>query len=255
MVSFLQSNAPEAHKTDGDHASHGKHQNESTEKQPLASVEETELDSSITTLGGRLTDLEFLARRIQAGETPKRAVSEIVEQSASEILKLFLTRSSDHRKYSPEQAWHLIKALASQESLKYNEVLLHDLFKSEGESAIASLEQSELITVAEAPGTSRPAVIKAGRPVYLSAFRQLMSDRVLKAKLDLSTYSELIKVEGKTIEKAENELHVLGELPRTTYDVVPRAKYLLKKIKDSQDKVEKYEKEQKKAKKLLAELW
>ena len=32
----------------------------------------SELDGCIEILGGRLTDLEFLARRIKAGETPKR---------------------------------------------------------------------------------------------------------------------------------------------------------------------------------------
>ncbi|KAK5240813.1 mitochondrial escape protein 2, partial [Cryomyces antarcticus] len=49
-----------------------------------------ELDEVISLLGGRLTDLEFLARRIKTGETPKRAVQAIVDQSASEILKMYL---------------------------------------------------------------------------------------------------------------------------------------------------------------------
>ncbi|KAL9023125.1 MAG: hypothetical protein Q9180_008377 [Flavoplaca navasiana] len=47
-----------------------------------------ELDGCIDILGGRLTDLEFLARRIKTGETPKKAVQQIIDQSASEILKI-----------------------------------------------------------------------------------------------------------------------------------------------------------------------
>ena len=54
-----------------------------------------ELDSVLPALGGRLTDLEFLARRIKAGETPRKAVREIVEQSASEILKMFVLGQDD----------------------------------------------------------------------------------------------------------------------------------------------------------------
>lgn len=91
-----------------------------------------ELDEVIEVLGGRLTDLEFcesyyanhhylaasgeeetdwdvaVARRMKAGQTPKEAVKEIIEQSASEILKLFLLPNKGERKYSTEQAWYLM---------------------------------------------------------------------------------------------------------------------------------------------------
>jgi hypothetical protein len=39
-----------------------------------------ELDECIEVLGGRLTDLEFLARRLKTGQTPKKALAEIIEQ-------------------------------------------------------------------------------------------------------------------------------------------------------------------------------
>lgn len=50
----------------------------------------------------------IVARRMRSGQTPKEAVSEIIDQSASEILKLFLLPSKGERKYSTEQAWHLM---------------------------------------------------------------------------------------------------------------------------------------------------
>lgn len=81
-----------------------------------------ELDEVIGYLGGRLTDLEFFARRIKAGETPSKAVREIVDQSASEILKMYLLVGSDNREWTSAQAWTLVRNLASNESLRYNEV-------------------------------------------------------------------------------------------------------------------------------------
>lgn len=63
-----------------------------------------ELDDCIETLGGRLTDLEFFARRLKTGQTPKRAVAEIIDQSASEILKMYLlTIDKTNLKWSTEQ--------------------------------------------------------------------------------------------------------------------------------------------------------
>ena len=88
-----------------------------------------ELDEAVAMLGGRLTDLDYLARRIRAGETPKRAVRAIAEQSASEIQKVYLfSMGADEallqgsgtaagqeppsHKWTPEQAWVLIRMLA-----------------------------------------------------------------------------------------------------------------------------------------------
>jgi hypothetical protein len=63
-----------------------------------------ELDNCIETLGGRLTDLEFFARRLKTGQTPVRAVAEIIDQSASEILKMYLlTTDKTNPKWSTEQ--------------------------------------------------------------------------------------------------------------------------------------------------------
>lgn len=88
-----------------------------------------ELGEAVAMLGGRLTDLDYLARRIRAGETPKRAVRAIAEQSASEIQKVYLfSMGADEallqgsgtaagqeqppHKWTPEQAWVLIRMLA-----------------------------------------------------------------------------------------------------------------------------------------------
>lgn len=209
----------------------------------------SELDECIETLGGRLTDLEFLARRLKTGQTPKKAVQEIIEQSASEIMKMYLlTAGNSDRKWSTEQVWYLVKALAESEQLRYNEVLLSNTFSSSvtpgvanGEAVLEALNQVELISIKSSNG--RPESIKAGKPVYQAAFKRLLEDSVLKARLDLAILTELAKIEAKNIEKYENELNILATLPNQPREVVPRVRYLLAKLSGSQQKVEAWEKD------------
>ena len=218
-----------------------------------------QLDDCISTLGGRLTDLEFLARRIKTGETPKsryssgripktcsfllisssylpkvatltrriEAVREITEQSASEILKMYILDSSP-RKWTAPQVWIIIKSLASAGSLRYNELLLSDVFKSEGEATLQALEAAEMISIVSSNG--RPTSIKPGKPVYAAAFRQLTEDHVLKAKMDLAILTELIKAETSGIDKYEAELNLLGNLPGQPREVQGRVRWLLGKL-------------------------
>ncbi|KAI1151121.1 RNA12 protein [Nemania diffusa] len=232
------------------------------ESKTVANVPDlAELDACIGTLGGRLTDLEYLARRLKVGQSPKQAVAEITEQSASEILKMFLlpgktaaAAAGDH-KWSTEQAWHLVKLLAKEDTLRYNEVLLSDTFASsltapDGEAALEGLASAELITVRSAAG--RPRAIIAGRPVYQAAFRQLASDPALAARMDLARLKELVKIEGANIDKAERELVLLGSLPNQPYGTRDRVHYLVGKIEAAQGKVSAYEGEMKVLKKVLS---
>ncbi|KAI9831238.1 MAG: mitochondrial escape protein 2 [Sarea resinae] len=209
-----------------------------------------ELDSCIETLGGRLTDLEFLARRIKAGETPAKAVREIVEQSASEILKMYLFGMEDaQRQWSSEQAWLLIKELAKHETLRYNEILLSDAYKSGGEPPLQALEQAELISIVSSNG--RPFSIKPGKPVYQAAFKLLTDDRVLGSRLNLAVLTQSIKIETASIEKYEAELISLGQLPKQPSELTSRVQWLLGKVQTCQSKVEKYEQESAALKKIL----
>ncbi|TGO56225.1 hypothetical protein BOTNAR_0228g00130 [Botryotinia narcissicola] len=217
----------------------------------------SELDECIEVLGGRLTDLEFLARRLKTGQTPKRAVAEIVEQSASEIMKMYLlSAEKGDRKWSVEQAWYLVNSLAENDTLRYNQVLLSDTFKSSltssasnGENVLEALSAAELITIKTFKG--RPQSIKAGKPVYQAAFKMLSEDRVLRSRLDLAVLTELTKIETKSIDKYENELVMLGTLPKQPHEVGPRIQYLLDKLAASQRKVEAWEKEMGSLKKVL----
>ncbi|KAJ8113831.1 hypothetical protein OPT61_g4129 [Boeremia exigua] len=228
------------------------------EPKPIPSQSRTdlnELDSCIALLGGRLTDLEFLARRIKTGETPQKAVHEMIDQSASEILKMYIFGAEDeggNRHWSAEQAWMLIKELAQKESLRYNEVLIDDILKTGGETVLRALEQAELISIQSGPN-GRPSTIKPGKPIYHPAFKRLTEDKVLKSRLDLAILTHLTKIESATIEKCENELLLLSKLRNQPAQMAGRANYLLNKMMASQDKVEKYEAETKGLKKVLGQ--
>ncbi|MCJ1387162.1 mitochondrial escape protein 2 [Xylographa bjoerkii] len=209
-----------------------------------------QLDGCIETLGGRLTELEFLARRIKAGQTPFSAVHEIIDQSASEILKMYiLDVDRGTRSWTAPQAWELVKSLSTHEQIRYNEVLLSDTFKTGGEAVLQALEQAELITIVSTNG--RPYSIKPGKPVYQAAFKLLTEDHVLKARLDLAILSELTKIETQSIDKYEAELNLLANLPKQPGELAPRIKWLLAKLHASQAKIEKYEEEGGALKKVL----
>jgi hypothetical protein len=226
------------------------------ERKPVPSETRTdlgELDTCIDLLGGRLTDLEFLARRIKTGETPTKAVNEMIDQSASEILKMYIFGAEDeggNRHWSAEQAWMLIKQLAKKESLRYNEVLLDDILKTGGEKVLRALEQAELISIVSGPN-GRPSTIRPGKPVYHPAFKRLTEDKVLKSRLDLAILGHLTKLESATIDKCESELLLLSQLKGRPAQMAGRAQYLLDKMMVSQEKVEKYEREMKGLKAVL----
>lgn len=219
------------------------------------------LDKAIETLGGRLTDLESLARRIQAGQSPEEATNEIVSESATDMVKMFLLGKVGEevtKCWSTPQAWHLIKSLAKQPSLRYNQVLLSQTFASSttasatnGEAALEGLASAELITIKTERG--HPKTITAGRPLHQAAFVLLASDRVLGAKMDLALLTEQGKIETKAIQGAENELALLGSLPRQTAESAGRINYLLGKVDASQKKIEKLDKEMAGLKKILSE--
>ncbi|GAB7365422.1 hypothetical protein MBLNU230_g6500t1 [Neophaeotheca triangularis] len=212
-----------------------------------------ELDEVIGPLGGRLTDLEFLARRIKAGETPSKAVREIVDQSASEVLKMYLLPSNtnggssntEDKNWSGTSAWKLIKALSKTETLRFHEVVLDGV----SEQAITALEQAELVSVQSLNG--RPYSIKPGKPVYQPAFKRLTEDRVLAAKMDIAVAGEKVAKENKGIEKWETELRLIGELPKQPGELASRVQWLLGNCAEAQGKIEGLEREMERLKKVL----
>ncbi|MCJ1287528.1 mitochondrial escape protein 2 [Xylographa opegraphella] len=231
----------------------------SSSRPPATDGTLAELDDCIETLGGRLTELEFLARRIKAGQTPAAAVREIIDQSASEILKLYLLDldhgggggSSSPRSWTAAQAWDLIRALArsAAASVPYHALLLSSPFATAGETALRALEQAELITILSANG--RPHAVRPGKPVYHAAFRSLVADAVLSARLDLAVLAEGKRVDERVIGDAEEEMVLLARLGHVPQGLEARVRCLVERVRDAQERVEGGEREGGRLKALL----
>jgi hypothetical protein len=182
-----------------------------------------------------------LFRTISLSSYPARiaSASEVseVSDSASEIWGLYIQpRTSSKTAWTPEQAWYLISALAETPALKYDEVLLDDLFREQGERALQHLEREELITIHSEIGA--PATIVTGRQVDRDALKQLVNVDRLRLKMELQTYKARAKHEKERIAKKEEELKMLGSLR-----VAPkgREEYLLEKIERSHRRIEEWE--------------
>ncbi|MBE3110504.1 MAG: hypothetical protein IMZ46_08330, partial [Acidobacteria bacterium] len=172
-----------------------------------------ELDAHIKTIGGRLADLEILATRIKSGQGPAQAVEEIVNQSAAEIVKNFILKSDPSSGFAVEQAWYLIKAVASRGTLPYDEALQHPALAT-GPSpadALDALASAELISLSSRRGF--PVSVSAGRPTYEAAFKVLAADGALRRRMDRAVLKALQKEEERKIGVVEGELALLGGLP------------------------------------------
>jgi hypothetical protein len=178
------------------------------------------------------------------------ALNDIIGQSASEILKLYFLGGSSAIKWTQEQAWTLVKTLSTTPQISYNAILLDPLFALD-ETPLHELAQAELISISSSP-EGRPAVIKPGRPVFSAAFALLAGDKVFNAKMELGRLTFLQGEEKKIIEKAEEELARLKELPQPQLkEIERRIGYLLRKIQGSQRNIEQFDGEMDVVKKVL----
>lgn len=201
------------------------------------------LDEHIRTIGGRLADLEILATRLKSGQEPGQAVSEIVGQSASEIVKNFVLRPSADASFSVEQAWWLIKTIAERGRLSYDEALLHPALSTgpaSASDALDALAAAELVSLRTRRGF--PVEVTAGKPIYEAAFQILAEDGELRRRMDRAVLKTLAGAERKGIEDVERELALLGGFPEGwRKGGGGRIEYLAKKMKDGQGKIEEYE--------------
>ena len=129
--------------------------------------------------------------------------------------------------------------------------MLLDPTFGQDETPLHELAQAELISISSSP-EGRPAILKPGRPVFSSAFRLIAEDTVFNAKMELGRLGFLAGEEKKGIDKAEEELSRLKELPAAQLkEIEPRIRYLLSKIAGSQKNIEMFEAEMGKMKKIL----
>lgn len=230
------------------------------------------LEEALQPLGGRMTDLQTFARRIMSGEPPMMASKDLVRQSASEILQMFLLKNNPD--WTREQVWVIIKMLAALEknsgkdkaasessggwfggsgkknksyieprtampTLPFSDLASMPSFKTiQQQEALVALQHAEMISLVMENG--RLSAVKAGKPLYQAAFKALVADTELKAMMETQLFEKLIATENSKITKFEEELLSLSQLPKR-WEINERIDYLSAKLSVSQGKIMDYE--------------
>ncbi|CAE6410859.1 unnamed protein product [Rhizoctonia solani] len=222
-------------------------------------------------LGGRISDLDtasnlddsfrkLLVNKVRNGQSVADAVDEIIYRGISEMRKNAFGDDLEDAKSLPwtrEQAWSVLRALASKDEIPYADVLLEFPFKGD-ELALRNMETAELISIGTIDG--RPTTIKPGKPVYKHVYRRLVEDHIFQAVQTINFNEKLIATSVSTIKACEDELTVLKNIGIDLGSSVisgkgatgARAGYLLDKMMQATLKVEKLEVENAKLKKVLA---
>ncbi|KAF9582484.1 mitochondrial escape protein 2 [Lunasporangiospora selenospora] len=224
-----------------------------------------DLIEPVQTIGGRLTDLELFVQKIKGGLTSDEAMHDILTRAVVEVRKnAYDFDNSDGRtlSWTPIQFWTVMKALANTDAVSFDELKIHSLFKND-EAPFSAMEQAELISIVHKNG--RPFALRPGKPIYRSAFQEILLDTGFSSVMDLESANYLEKEEMAKVAKYEAELRDLSNLlhtdgswyfggGRVPKEVDTRVKWLMKKLAESHAKVEKYEQQANEAKKAIANL-
>lgn len=219
-----------------------------------------------------------LLHKLRTGQRPTDAVEDIIRQRVSELRKRAFGEDVDdvrNLSWSREQAWAVLRALASRDAVPYHETLMNVPFKGE-EGPLRSMEQAELIAVDTQDG--RPSTIRPGRPIYHYVFRRLVDgmfthwhtpaaqtqyfylDPIFQATQDLTFNAKLVETAEATVRSCEQELQVLHTIGldsahwwsgATATGI--RAKYLMERMANAQATLQKLEKENGELRKALAQ--
>ncbi|KAG0304712.1 mitochondrial escape protein 2 [Dissophora globulifera] len=228
----------------------------------LDKEEHSNLMESVKVIGGRLTDLELFVQKVKSGMKPEDAVNDILGRAVIEVRKSAFDFDASENKtlsWTPIQFWAILRQLAATESISYDELKLHPLFKGD-EAPFGAMEQAELITIHQKSG--RPYVVRPGKPIYRAAFQEILSDSGFAAVMEVDSNTFLEKQEMANVAKWEGELKELSNLlhqdgswifggGRVPKEVDIRVKWLMKKLAESHVKIEKYERDMGVAKKTV----
>ncbi|KAJ2161418.1 mitochondrial escape protein 2 [Coemansia sp. RSA 552] len=162
-------------------------------------------------LGGRREDLQLLVQKVKAGESVNAALEDIIQRSITEIRKYAFANDSEvgqhEHTWTPEQFWYLLTELARHEDAEYDRVRNSPLFAGM-DDALLGLAEAQLITMVY--NNDRPSRIRAGRPVYSTAFGRILDDPGFSSSMTVKMNKKFIEIETQKIRKAEEELALLN---------------------------------------------
>ncbi|KAJ3147035.1 mitochondrial escape protein 2 [Geranomyces variabilis] len=237
------------------------------------------LRSCIDGLGGRLTDLELLIQKIRAGMSPQDAYGEIVVRAINEVRKLGLgedaiagagpatsslssssstsaSASGGGAKYAwtPVQFWKIVQLLTANDEVSYDGTRFSALFKGD-EGPLQSMERAGLISITYDAG--RAYSLRASRPVYRTAFAEMLADERLNATMGILTTKQVIAEEEAALKATVAEMKTLTDLkPAENKTVRGVVTLRLAALKDAfqahVDKIAKLGEEQSRYKKVIS---
>lgn len=109
----------------------------------------------IEKMGGRRTDLELFIQKIKSGYTSQAAFNDIILKSLAELRKIGLGQGEFlgelKSPWDPTQFWILVELLAKNESVMYDDLKQHNLFKN-NETPLQQMENYGLITIVQEEG-------------------------------------------------------------------------------------------------------
>ncbi|KAI8145832.1 RNA12 protein-domain-containing protein [Fennellomyces sp. T-0311] len=216
------------------------------------------LHACVVALGGRLTELELLVQKLKMKMDPQDALEDIVNRTVVEIRKYGFNETADIEEHQMEwsaiQFWEIVKCLAQNKSVNFDELKFGPFFKGD-EKPLWAMERAEIITILYKEG--RANSIRPGKPVMYTAFDRLVSDKVFAATMEIETNQYLKKVAEEQMTKYEETVQSLSQIynGKTPREINGRISYLLKKIEKTQKDIEAYEARITDAKSLVVTAW
>lgn len=200
------------------------------------------IDHCLPPIGGRMLDLQAFVRRIRSGERADDALHQMITQAAEQITTFFLnvSPSTSDNTWSTDQIWALMRLLAKEDQVTFDELTKSPLFSGGPETldTLLVLEKNDLILLQRDKGII--STIKTGRPLYKAAFINLVEDKSVYKLYEIRLIKSLIKLENAKIALFENEISKIGEAVRSDW-LKDRLMYIESKINASTQAIRQYE--------------
>ncbi|EDQ87476.1 uncharacterized protein MONBRDRAFT_33298 [Monosiga brevicollis MX1] len=253
---------------------------------PHVEVTDQQIAAVSGVLGGRLSDINELVRRVEFLHQPMaEALNDMVSKAVSFVAGHALTtRPKTDAHWTLQQAWKLVSQLAEDEEIPFERMLYSDTFNGD-DTALYAMQRARLIRIqhrsvpVEAPPVSRSWLassqpkaddeaipvyrqqlfIQPARPLFREAFRRIVHDATLSDGIRLQLLKEeagkLLKTMHATEEELDKVLDMLteargGHVTSVIKQLVHRADQLAATLEKTVNKIEQVEA----AKKSLAAL-
>jgi hypothetical protein len=192
-------------------------------------------------------------------------VTEIRKLGLGEEASLGVSSSSSakdefKKQWTPVQFWKIVQLLSKYEEISFDDLRNYPLFKG-NEAPIQAIERAGLITVGLKNG--RPHTIRAGRPIYRTAFATLLNDTKYAAIMGIRLQKALMAEEEAKITKYETEMSQLSQnlsfssgsgfslTRQARREVESRLEFLAMLLGESQKKIADYDAEERRLKKVV----